>query len=243
MDTRFWGPSAWVLLHTIAYNYEPSEINRKQYRLFFENLKNVLPCIYCRASYTEYFEKIPIDRYLDNSKDLSYWMYQIHNLVNDKLRGQGLISWRDPSFDEIYERYTAMNYGLDLCKARDQSIMAWKFLYCVAFVYAELGKDVAQTSHYNGYYVFFNILGDVLPKKGNYNTIYSNFLVANPVLPNLDSRERLKNWLYNLEKSMDNQQNIQCQSFNDIEKEIEMYRAGCGGIQKDLKPTCRRLRK
>ena len=39
---------------------------------------------------------------------------------------------------------------------------------------------------------------------------------------------------------MNEKLNYQCKSFNEIEDLIEGYRAGCGGIKKDAKPTCRR---
>ena len=35
MDTRFWGPSAWKLLHLISFAYEPSK--KKEYERFLFN--------------------------------------------------------------------------------------------------------------------------------------------------------------------------------------------------------------
>jgi hypothetical protein len=243
MDTRFWGPPAWILLHTIAYNYVPNEINREIYALFFENLKNVLPCIYCRASYTEYISLEPIQKYLNSSKDLSLWLYKIHNLVNNKLRSQGLINWEDPSFESVYKKYSDENDSIDKCRSRYQSIMGWNFLYCIVFVYAEHGVETALTSYYNGYIIFFNKLGDVLPEKGGYRNIYNMYLKDNPILDYLKNRELLKKWIYNLEKYMNHILKLKCDDFLKIEDEIENYRAGCGGKNKDTKPTCRRIKK
>ena len=103
MDTRFWGPPAWILFHTLTYEYKPEL--KLQYHLFFDNLKYVLPCIYCRASFTEYTERLPIDSHLKNRDDLFSWLYRIHNMVNDKLRGQGLISWENPELDDVKNKY------------------------------------------------------------------------------------------------------------------------------------------
>ena len=243
MDTTFWGPPAWVLLHSIAFNYVPNELNRETYRLFFENLQNILPCIYCRASYIEYISYVPISQFLDSSKELSLWLYQIHNLVNDKLRKQGLIKWQDPSFEEIYKRYSDSNDAIDRCQLRCHSIMGWNFLYCIGFVFPENGRTAAQTSHYNGYYIFFNTLAKVLPKKGGYNDMYNRYLQENSILDNLESRDKLKKWIYNLEITINNTQKVNCDEFAKIEDEIELYRAGCDGLKGDLKPTCRRILK
>ena len=239
MDTRFWGPPAWILLHTLAYHYNPNL--KLEYRLFFDNLKYVLPCIYCRASFIEYTERLPIDTYLDNRDDLFKWLYEIHNMVNDKLRSQGLVNWENPSLEEITQIYSQISIDLNLCKTRDKSIMGWNFLYCVAFVYPENGKDIAQTNQYHGYLTFFNILGKILP--GNYKLLYNEYLSNNQIIIALDSRQSLKKWVYTLERFMNAYFKIHCDTFVDIEDLIESYRAGCGGKTKDTKPTCRRINK
>jgi len=243
MDTTFWGPPAWILLHTIAYNYVPSELNKETYQLFFENLQNILPCIYCRASYIEYISHEPISQYLNSAKDLSLWLYKIHNLVNGKLRSQKLIKWENPSFEDIYKRYSDANASIEKCRIRCQSIMGWNLLYCIAFVFAENGRIDAQTSHYNGYFMFFNTLADVLPNKGGYRDIYSAYLHDNPILEYLESREKLKKWVYNLETTMNHKLALKCDEFAKIEDEIEQYRAGCDSVKSDFKPTCRRILK
>lgn len=243
MDTTFWGPPAWVLLHTIAYNYIPSDVNKETYKLFFENLQNILPCIYCRASYIEYISYEPITLHLNNSKDLSLWLYKIHNLVNNKLRNQGLLKWENPTFDEIYKKYTEEQDNIDKCTIKSKSIMGWNFLYCVAFVFPENGRSIAQTSHYNGYYVFFNTLGKVLPEKGGYRDTYNKYLQEYPILKYLESRDELKKWIYNLEITISEKLKLKCDEFLKIEDEIENYRAGCSAIKSDNKQTCRRILK
>ena len=100
MDTRFWGPDGWRLLHsiTIGYPEKPSSEDKQLYSVFFKILKYVLPCIYCRRSYEQYINELPIEPFLKNKKSLSEWLYHIHNKVNAKLRGQGLNPNSDPSF-------------------------------------------------------------------------------------------------------------------------------------------------
>ena len=45
------------------------------------------------------------------------------------------------------------------------------------------------------------------------------------------------------EITMNHSLTIKCDKFAKIEDEIEQYRAGCGGIKDDNKPTCRRILK
>ena len=103
MDTKFWGKNLWVGLHSIAHNYDSSKHDPESYKQFFYYLGEVLPCIHCRNSYKEFFKILPIEPYLE-SNQLHRWVYDIHNMVNQKLRDQGNIL-RDPSFEEVYDRY------------------------------------------------------------------------------------------------------------------------------------------
>lgn len=240
MDTRFWGPPCWILLHSLAEIYTPSQ--KSTYKLFFNNLKNVLPCIYCRVSFTEYTEALPIDGFLGSKQDLCNWLYKIHNMVNNKLRNQGLIHTPDPSLESVIEKYKNIVNDLDTCKTREQSIMAWNFLYCVAFVIPVKSENIS-TAQYNGYIIFFNELGKILPKKGGIARIYRKYLEKCPIMNAIKSREKLKGWVYNLEKFFDRNLNVKCRSFLEIENEIESYRAGCGGLTNDKRPTCRRIKK
>ena len=61
MDTRFWGPPGWKLLHQIAYQYpeNPTPEDKLNYGIFYSNLGNVLPCKYCRNSFTKYIKNLP----------------------------------------------------------------------------------------------------------------------------------------------------------------------------------------
>ncbi len=88
MDTRFWGPSAWKLMHLVAYNYpdKPSKEDMNNFGMFYNNLKYILPCKYCRISLDKFMSELPIEKYIGSRKKLTEWIYLIHNKVNDKLR-------------------------------------------------------------------------------------------------------------------------------------------------------------
>ena len=75
MDTRWFGPSGWELFHLIAFRSpHPDDV--------LNQMKDVLPCKYCRASTTQYVHDHPL------RGDPGKWLYEIHNMVNNKLRTQ-----------------------------------------------------------------------------------------------------------------------------------------------------------
>ena len=131
MDTRFWGPSGWKMLHLITFDYEYSPTNAITYAQFFESLPYILPCKFCRASLTDYYREYPFCTHvnLDPALDLKRWMYNIHNCVNAKLRKQGLNPTRDPSFADVKKTYEKWR----LCGWQEQLSTFWDFLFAVAY--------------------------------------------------------------------------------------------------------------
>jgi hypothetical protein len=226
MDTRFWGPDGWKLLHSICVNY--NERYKEDYILFFDNLKYVLPCIYCRNSFTEYSEKLKIDSYLKDNYSLSEWLYKIHNMVNDKLRGQKLLDEDDPPFEEVYQRY--ITYVDEINKANCIGMPGWDFIYCILFNYPK-NKDLKEESSERlaGYYIFLTQLPKILPFKKAKDVLMK--LTNSTKL--LNSRKELQNLAYKMEKKVNNYINCECISFKDRCSIIESHRAGC------KKLTCR----
>ena len=49
-------------------------------------LRSGIPCKECRTSYRVFIKKLPIDPHLEGKDSLSKWLYDIHNMVNEKLR-------------------------------------------------------------------------------------------------------------------------------------------------------------
>ena len=70
MDTSVWGPTMWKTLHLITFSYpeKPSFSHRKQFYDFFNNLRYIIPCVYCRKNYIEHLNEIPIEPYLEQSR-------------------------------------------------------------------------------------------------------------------------------------------------------------------------------
>lgn len=103
MITTVWGPPLWHALHTISFNYpvKPSDEQKKYYYNFFMDLKNILPCKYCRDNFEKNLKILPInDTVLKNRKNFSKWLYKIHELVNTNLGKKSNLT-----YDEIRTRY------------------------------------------------------------------------------------------------------------------------------------------
>ena len=87
MNVDKWGPGGWIFLHTITFNYplDPDNNDKQRYRDFFNMIGSLLPCKYCRDSFKIYVKYIPIEQFLDSREALTYWLYRIHNLINEKI--------------------------------------------------------------------------------------------------------------------------------------------------------------
>ena len=127
MDTRFWGPSGWRLLHTITFAYIP-QTDKESFRAMFLMLPFVLPCKFCRSSLTEYMDKDPLEPALASKATLTRWLWRIHNKVNAKLRSQKLNVVPDPPFEKVAELYESI---LETGCSKTE-FPGWDFLFSIA---------------------------------------------------------------------------------------------------------------
>ena len=109
--TKIWGQAMWESLHCIAFGYpiEPTDEQKNNYKAFFTNLMNVMPCKFCRDSYKDFITKeddtIFTDSDLKNRETLTRWVFKIHNRVNKKLGIDYNLSYED--IVNKYESYRA----------------------------------------------------------------------------------------------------------------------------------------
>lgn len=218
MNTDFWGPSAWIFLFAIAsaypnkiekYNHE-HKIIKKNYHLFFNVLRGILPCKYCRESYIEYYDDLPIGDYLSSRRSLQIWLYSIHDMVNQKLIRQQREKWykkrkslqnaspqsrqqwkqmimktnESPPFDEAL-RIMSKNYW---------GPHAWRFLFCIAFNYS---LKVPTKELESTYRLFFELLMYMLPCE-TCRISYSRHIKAQPIVFCLKNQKSLMFWLYSI---------------------------------------------
>lgn len=254
MDTRYWGPSGWKLLHSITFSYE--EKIKKQYTEFFNVIAFILPCKFCRKSYSEYLLNDPVDA---SSKDaLTKWLWRIHNRVNDKLRNQGLCSTDNPPFSKVRKLYEEkLNQGCSKVHFE-----GWEFLFSVIEGHPtsklSLGSkpfdnpdniDI-NTPHLRNIYntmkpserltyfkEFFTTLPEVLPFH-EWRSLWKKY---EPSSSAWNSRvESLKN-LYRIRCSLESDLELQNRTkFSSLCKELRSYKSGCNKSKKSK--TCRKKR-
>ena len=107
--TSSWGPPAWEFLTFAAYGYpvDPDSFDRDnglpvgttkmRYKTFFTSIGDILPCKFCRDSYRIFIKEIPIK--LGSRNELTYWLWQIHNRVNEKLGKSSM------KYEEVKKKY------------------------------------------------------------------------------------------------------------------------------------------
>jgi hypothetical protein len=250
MDTKFWGPSGWELLHIVAYTYPkyPSQSTKNKYKRFFLILDKILPCKYCRDSLHQFYKELPIKHYLDNRHKLTQWIYQIHNKVNDKLRKQKLLTTPNPSKTEIdrkFKEFTENITGKSKTKTNIKikqnfnkngccpQCFGWKFIYSIAFNYPKTKQNILTNPKKKNIYIkFFNYLGDVIACDRT-KIHYKSYIKENNISDNLENRSSLTKWLYGLECSA-NSTNINLANYNKVCSKYNKVRV------KSCKKTCRK---
>lgn len=105
MITKIWGPPTWESMHSFSFGYpmEPTEEHKKNYKAYYTLIGDVLPCKYCRESYKKFITtgKTKLtDEVMKNRYTLTFWLYEVHNAVNDKLG----VSY-DITYEDVVKRY------------------------------------------------------------------------------------------------------------------------------------------
>ncbi|XP_053996713.1 FAD-linked sulfhydryl oxidase ALR [Hylaeus anthracinus] len=85
LDKDELGSRTWSLLHTMAAYYpdHPNEEQKSDMRNFFYTFSKFYPCYVCAEDLREQLKQSPPQT--DSQKQLSYWLCDIHNEINEKL--------------------------------------------------------------------------------------------------------------------------------------------------------------
>lgn len=97
MRPDIWGKYLWISIHFIAmeYPHNPTVEDKNNYRLFFEQIRHVIPCVTCANNYADHLTKYPLsDQVLKNRLNLFRWTVDMHNEVN-KITHADIISYDD----------------------------------------------------------------------------------------------------------------------------------------------------
>lgn len=108
MVTAIWGPPLWHFLHIVSFNYpvHPTPKDKKNYKKFIINLKNILPCRYCRDNLKKNLKALPLtNKDLENRDAFSRWMFELHELINTMLNKKSGLKFCD--IRERYEHFRA----------------------------------------------------------------------------------------------------------------------------------------
>ena len=105
--TKIWGPSMWDSMHAITFKYpdNPTDNDKKRYKMYFYSVGYVLPCTHCQKSYRRLIKsgvtKLD-DNALKSKKNLTEWLYNVHEAVNKKLGVDYGVS-----FNDVEKRYNS----------------------------------------------------------------------------------------------------------------------------------------
>lgn len=262
MDTRFWGPSGWIFLHQITFAYNPIK-QRKVVQQLLESLPFVLPCKFCRASLTEYMKDLPLESALHSKEDLTKWMYDIHNKVNDKLRKQGQPIDTDPTFESVRAFYqSSLENG-----CTKTFFPGWTFLFSIAENHPlsrqslntspmpeapsrTSGMSINELNQYNlfkphermpFYRKFWEAVGQSLPFE-EWRKQWKLLESKHRLLRNIGKRWPLLRSLWKVRCTMEESFELQNQTkFADLCDTLASHRSGCA---KSIRvKTCRRMRR
>ena len=90
MDTTIWGPLMWQFINDVAIvndeiYHRLEEHERHLIPKFVKHLKYMLPCKWCRQSYSVYISELP------PQTPMKEWVYKVHEKVNRKLKRKSVI--------------------------------------------------------------------------------------------------------------------------------------------------------
>ena len=258
MDTRFWGPSGWRFLHQITFTYDPK--HKRPIQQLFSNLPFVLPCKFCRAHLTQHMKQEPLEPALESKELLTKWLYAIHNLVNAKLRSQGIPTQENPTFSSVRTFYEEnLSYGCS-----QTYFPGWEFLFSIAETHP-LSKESKVSSplpnspprspgmtheelneynlltpqeRYEHYTAFWNSIGECLPFL-EWKTLWSRLEKKHAMKNSLKQRGTLIRSLWKVRCEMETQFELQnTTQFGDLCRVLSYHRSNCGSSKKSV--TCRR---
>ena len=212
MDTRFFGPSAWQLFHLVAFTSKhPDDV--------LNQMKDVLPCKFCRASTTKFVHEHPLHPSGSGNPrgDPGKWLYDIHNMVNNKLRSQcaddpAVINpGPDPEFEAIKKQYLAL---------KPVAVPGGDFLGSIAANY----PDQPTTEEMATQRTFLHALHHEYPFD-NLRKVYADYISANE--PDLKSRKAYMKWMHGLLTVLSKEAGTSIPSFRGFAHHLAYYRSGC----------------
>ena len=214
IDTRYWGPSGWQLIHYIAFRSKDPE-------QFLLGINDILPCKFCRESTTKFIHELHM------IKDTGKWSYELHNKINKKLRTQckddpAVINpGPDPAFEDIKHKYETIKLT--------GNILGRDFLFSISANYPNdpEEQDIATQR------TFLKQLAEVYPVD------FSAYLDQHPAY--LENKKSYMKWMYGLLNFLAPKFHATLPTYNGYVQRVMYYTSGCD--RKTYKgKTCRRIK-
>ena len=252
MDTRYWGPSGWRLLHLISFS---PTVDPKYLNAFFWTIPYVLPCKHCRKSFSENMDKEPIDTATSPAR----WLWRMHNKVNAKLRAQHLQKVvADPPFKPVETLYKER-----LASGCSRTVFeGWEFLFSIAEAHP-LSRQLRTSSPIQGHpaietlydplernrwnvmepeerLVYYKQFWALLPKVLPFPEWRAAWETASGMNEAFCRNDCLKS-LWSIRRHMEKElELLNRTTYDSLCKELKAYRSGCGASMRGK--TCRKIR-
>lgn len=246
----------------ISFAYKP-ETQKNAMRQLFEVLPFVLPCKFCRANLIEHYEKLPLEPALKNKETFTKWLYDIHNLVSDKLEKQGHKQEDPPPFSAVKQHYEErLAYGCS-----KTFFPGWEFLFSIVESHPlskqekptpfpdappkqtlKTKEELLQWNYLSGTcrfnYVcrFWKLLPEVLPFE-EWRSIWKE-KSKDCCEKTWETKATSLRALWNTRKAIEEQLDLLNKTtYHDLCKMLRYYKSGCAYKQNKNTTTCRRLRR
>ena len=88
LNPAYWGPIFWEVMYlsSAGYSIKPTINEKIGFKMFYDSLRYVLPCVKCRVEYDNYLKKNPLNENDMSTRDnLFKWVYNVHRSVSMRL--------------------------------------------------------------------------------------------------------------------------------------------------------------
>jgi hypothetical protein len=88
LNPAYWGPIFWEVMYlsSAGYSIKPTINEKIGFKMFYDSLRYVLPCVKCRVEYDNYLKNNPLNENDMSTRDnLFKWVYNVHKSVSTRL--------------------------------------------------------------------------------------------------------------------------------------------------------------
>ena len=262
METTYWGPAGWRFLHLITFLYpeKPDTSDKILMRDLMILIPDILPCKYCRASFTKYMANLDITPALESRDLIIEWLYKMHNKVNKKLRSQGFCNHDNPTLEHVSGLYkprvAKVHHLLESGDGGTDRAIQWicnegrEFLGSIIFNYqgyfANCHTSEEKSKIAVSYHKFFNIIPVLIRRLLHPTRDYKlessqskKYRIRNMLQQN-EPYSRLKRWFYTCDELCDNQ--TKYASYEEYEAEFAKHIvSSCNNPKADDIKSCRKV--